>query len=192
MSIFDRISETVGRLLRRRPVDAVMPVYRYHPDPLSTKAILATDLLCACCGYARGYRVAGHYGRTQFDCICPWCVADGRAARRLGASFVQDSDTALPPAVWDELSRRTPGYESWQGELWLSHCGDACAFLGDLPAEEAAHLPEQVEALFLKENDWLDDWGALKAAYADGKSDVALYKFACLHCDTVRLGIDFT
>lgn len=192
MSIIGRMSTAFGRLLRQRPVDLAMPVFRYHPDPVSTKAIVTTDLSCACCGHARGYRVASNYGRTWYDCICPWCVANGRAARRLGASFVQDSDTALPAAVWDELSRRTPGYISWQGELWLTHCGDACAFLGDLPAEEAAQLPEPVEALFLAENDWLADWSALKAAYAEGKSDVALYKFACLHCDTVRLGIDFT
>lgn len=192
MSIVDRIVGAVARLMGGRRFDAAMPVFRYHPDPVATKAVVASPLSCASCGHARGYRVASHYGRQRFECICPWCVADGKAARRLGVSFAQDSDEELAPAIWDELTHRTPGYESWQGERWLTHCGDACAFLGDLPADEVSHLPDDVEARFLEENDWLDDWDDLKAAYATGKSATGLYKFSCMHCGTVRIGIDFT
>jgi len=168
------------------------PKFRYHPDPLATGAVIPTDLACDCCGNARGFRVASHYGTQPFDCICPWCVADGRAAKRLGASFVQDAEDDLSPAIWDKLTHRTPGYESWQGELWLTHCKDACAFHGDLSRDEIGNLSPETEAAFLEENDWLDDWSDLKDAYAAGNSSKSLYKFVCLHCGTVRIGVDFS
>lgn len=190
MRKIDRIVGSVAALLGKPQLDRVLPVFRYHPDPVATKSVVPSDLTCASCGHPRGYRVASHYGRRTDDCICPWCVADGKAAKRLGASFVQDSDDELLPAIWDELAHRTPGYESWQGEHWLTHCGDACAFHGDVPAGEVSRLPPDAEARFLAENDWLDDWEDLKTVYASGNCDVALYKFVCLHCGLWRIGID--
>ena len=188
----------LGRLLaaiRRRFVGntaaAPFPAFRYHPDPLATKAVLPTDLVCDGCHRPRGYRVRSNYSVEEYSCICPWCIADGRAARTLGASFVQGHEGELPPAVWDELTHRTPGYESWQGELWLTHCDDACAFHGDLPREEVMHLPADAEARFLADNDWLD-WPELQAAYASGRCSTSLYKFICRHCGTWRIGIDFS
>jgi uncharacterized protein len=180
--------------LRQRLFGAValrpFPDFRYHPDPLATKAVLPTDLVCESCHKQQGYRVHSNYSIEEYDCICPWCIADGRAARKLGASFVQYHEGDLPPAVWDELNHRTPGYESWQGEFWLTHCNDACAFHGDVLRDEVTHLPEDVVARFLAENDWVDDWADLQAAYASGNCDVALYKFICRQCGIVRLAMD--
>ncbi|REJ66450.1 MAG: hypothetical protein DWQ31_14945 [Planctomycetota bacterium] len=31
-----------------------LPVFKYHPDPLDTGAIAASDAICACCGQSRG------------------------------------------------------------------------------------------------------------------------------------------
>lgn len=188
------MSGIVSAFRRAFPAEGAntFPTFRYHPDPLATGAVHPSDLACQCCGVARGFRVAHHYGVKSYDCICPWCVADGRAAKTLGVSFVQDAEGDLPAAVWKELNDRTPGYESWQGERWLTHCYDACAFLGDLPRDEVANLPPETEKAFLTENDWLDDWEDLKVAYASGNCDVGLYKFECLHCRTIRIGVDYS
>lgn len=190
MSIADRVMAAITRWRANAGGGDVLPLFRYHPDPVATRAIAVTDETCASCHQARGYRVTGHYGPQTYSCICPWCVADGKAARRLILSFVHDSEDELPARIWDELTHRTPGYESWQGERWLTHCGDACAFHGDVPPEDISRLPADVEARFLAENDWIDDWDDLKSAYTSGNSDVALYTFVCLHCRLVRIGID--
>lgn len=60
--------------------------------------------------------------------ICPWCIADGSAARMLQAEFT-DAGSGVPDEVpievVDEISHRTPGFSGWQQEHWLYHCDDA-------------------------------------------------------------------
>ena len=77
------------------------------------------------------------------DCICPWCIADGSAAEKFEAMFSDDHPLAqagVPDAVIEEVTRRTPGFNSWQQEEWLSCCGDACEFHGDAPRSELQAL----------------------------------------------------
>ena len=168
-----------------------LPKFRFHTDPPALTSVAPSDKRCAC-GRARGYAVSGHYGLVHYDCICPWCVADGSAHSRLGASFVQNIWGDVPPELADELNHRNPGYESWQGEGWMVHCGQPCIFHGDLPHAEVLSLPAAAEAAFLAENDWLDDWDDLKVVYARGEAAPALYKFICGDCGAWRIGIDFT
>lgn len=169
-----------------------LPKFRFHTDPPASTSVEPSALTCACCGKARGYRVSGNYGLTSYDCICPWCVADGSAAAKLGARFVQDTDEEVAPALWDELNLRNPGYVSWQGERWLTHCGEPCVFHGDVPPSEVLTLPPETEAELLATNDWLDWWDELKPRYAAGDASEALYKFVCGQCGLTRIGIDFT
>ena len=62
--------------------------------------------------------------------LCPWCIADGSAARKFGSEFVGDIEGEVPASVEEELNLRTPGYLSWHCERWQICCGDACAYLG--------------------------------------------------------------
>ncbi len=169
-----------------------LPKFRFHTDPPAPTAILPSPLRCAACGETRGYSVNKNYGINSYDCICPWCIADGTAAKKLDACFVQDTDQPVSPALWDELNLRNPGYISWQGENWLVHCDMPCVFHGDLPAGEVKLLPAEAEAKFLEENTWLEDWEDVKESYANEQSHVALYKFVCGTCGLWRIGIDFT
>lgn len=169
-----------------------LPKFRFHTDPPAPHVLKDSSLPCAACGEIRGVSVTSHYGPVSHECICPWCVADGTAAAKLDASFVQHIEDPVEEALRDELNLRNPGYESWQGESWLAHCGIPCVFHGDLPPAEVLALPADAEAAFLAENDWLDDWDDLKLAYSENRAHPALYKFVCGDCGFVRIGIDFT
>jgi uncharacterized protein len=169
-----------------------LPSFRFHTDPPAEGVLQPTALACAACNQVRGVRVSSHYGVQHYDSICPWCVANGRAATALGVSFEQDIDGDVAPAIWNELNLRNPGYESWQGENWLTHCGKPCVFHGDLPRAEVLSLPAETEAAFLSVHDWIEDWPDLKATYAAGDAAAALYKFVCSDCGCCRIGIDFS
>lgn len=185
---------------------ADFPRFIYHPDPIATGAVAASDVTCACCEKRRGFA----YTRSPYcvavdldGAICPWCIADGGAAQKYDATFVQDventstgSDNSLLPVMQasiDAVFARTPGYVSWQGETWLSHCADAMEYHGDLTPQELITLPATTRTLFIKENEWLVpkvySWQELVDSYQPGES-LVLYKFVCRHCSLVRLGVD--
>ena len=112
-----------------------LPNFRYHRNPLATGAIEQSDSVCECCEEARGYIYkASIYSEKAIDVLCPWCIADGSAAEKFTASFVDDYpliEAGLNQKIIEEVCRRTPGYISWQQEVWLQHCIDACEFCGD-------------------------------------------------------------
>ncbi len=113
-----------------------LPVFRYHPDPVATGSVEQTSGECSVCGEDRGYLYVGPV-YTEDDVtdgsLCPWCIADGRAASTFDAAFTDIGEYGpddAPQSVLDEVSRRTPGFNAWQQDHWLYHCGDACAFVG--------------------------------------------------------------
>ncbi|WP_281168175.1 CbrC family protein [Sporichthya polymorpha] len=55
-----------------------LPVFRYHPDPVGTGSIEATEDTCEFCDLPRGWRyTANIYAEEEFETVCPWCIADG-------------------------------------------------------------------------------------------------------------------
>lgn len=171
-----------------------LPSFRYHPDPVATGAVQESTAVCECCGRARGFIYTGAvYAEDEVEQICPWCIADGSAAAKFDASFVDDHplvEAALPAEIIGEVTRRTPGYESWQPETWLVHCKDACEFHGDASVEDVRNATPETKQLWMEEyelgeEDWLD----VTDAYQPG-GDPALYKFVCRHCGLVLFGWD--
>lgn len=135
------------------------------------------------------------YAVEEHENICPWCIASGRAAKKFDAHFCDDVpllEENVPKKVVEEVTRRTPGFFSWQQEVWLSHCGDACAFLGDATREDIASLKGAKLEAFL-EKEMLDRpyWDGLVARYTPG-GQAGIYKFICLHCGEAQFGIDFS
>jgi uncharacterized protein CbrC (UPF0167 family) len=71
-----------------------LPRFRYHPDPIATHSIQPREgFTCGVCGEARSHAYIGPYFADNFgfengDEICPWCIADGRAARDWNATFI--------------------------------------------------------------------------------------------------------
>src|SRR5690348_16843232 len=119
-----------------------LPLFRYHPDPLATGSVRAdTDTPCLACSRIRGYIYTGPaYTEKNFileEHLCPWCIADGSAAKRFSATFNDTGQTdGISDQVRNEIETRTPGFDAWQQEQWLSCCGDAAAFLGHADAKE--------------------------------------------------------
>lgn len=129
------------------------------------------------------------YSRSEVTCICLTCVANGRAAQALAGHFSQGAEAQVPdPEREAELFYRTPGYNSWQEEYWLTCCEDYCAFLGDVGTKEleALGIADQV----------LADYMTLDNSYQNIRDDLvakgwlAGYLFQCLHCHRYRLHVD--
>src|SRR5262245_46527800 len=121
----------------------VLPSFRYHPDPVRSGVLAESDTVCRACGQARGWIYTGpSYGPEDLDeAMCPWCIADGTAARLLDASFSSDHSlraSGLASDIVEEVTLRTPGYVCWQSEDWAVYCEDACAFVGDMAKVDLA------------------------------------------------------
>jgi uncharacterized protein len=172
-----------------------LPQFKYHPNPLATGMIKPSPTLCACCKQSRGYVYVGSvYGPHDLDeKLCPWCIANGLAATKLEASFNDCyplEETNLPAAVIEEIGQRTPGYISWQQELWLTHCNDACEYHGDATPEDVTTASEATKSAWRQEYGLTEtDWDAITRNYSAG-GDSAFYKFVCRHCATTLLGWD--
>jgi len=175
----------------------MLPAFRYHPNPIATGNVKASDKVCVCCGKARGYIYTSTvYAReTLRDSICPWCIADGSAAEKFEAMFCDDHPLAqagLSDAVIEEVSKRTPGYDSWQQEVWLCCCNDACEFHGDAPLEELSALRGDALAEVLSDWSWKEkNWQQFVQHYQPG-GNPTVYKFVCRHCGKHKYGVDFT
>lgn len=169
--------------------DAGLPRFRYHPDPLQTGSVVRREVHCASCDQGRAFTYVGPVYAVEelAGRLCPWCIADGRAAAAFDASFT-DVEWRIPedvPAdVTDVISRRTPGFPGWQQARWLHHCGDAAEFHGAVGAGELAPFPDAVSQLrsALVIHRWaatdIDEY--LQAL--DKDASPTAYLFRCLHC----------
>ena len=179
-----------------------LPHFKYHPNAYKLDVFKQSKKVCQCCGQARGLVYEGSvYCIADVEALCPWCIKDGSAAKKIDAEFIQNieppnGDFALTPtldaSIIDELSHRTPGYVSWQGEYWLTHCNDGCAFLGDLQTGEYLTLLPATRNLFRQEHDYLDFLSDDDINQMPPAQDIAIYKFACLHCQFIRLHCDMS
>ena len=173
----------------------LLPAFRYHPDPVATGSIVRSDATCRSCERARGYIYTGPaYAEEDLDdAFCPWCIADGSAADRFDAEFVDaegigDHDTwdSVSPAVVLEITRRTPGFNGWQQERWWTHCRDGAEFLGfagrrELDGEWRGAIPALMKDVRLDGYAWEEYLAALEA-----NGSPTAYIFRCRHCH--RLG----
>lgn len=179
-----------------------LPEFRYHPDPVATGVVVRDeDAPCLSCNRIRGYVYDGPVYSEKFHhlahCLCPWCIADGSAARQFGAEFA-DSGTMddVPDEVRDEIARRTPGFNAWQQEQWLTCCGDAAEFLGmagsaELKTQFKDALPAVEEHL---RQDFDLSGKALKQFVAGLSKDgmPTAYVFRCRHCREYLAYVDET
>jgi len=166
-----------------------LPAFRYHPDPIATGSVVPSDRACLSCGRARGFTYVGPvYAVDELtDGLCPWCIADGTASATFDAEFTDAAigvPTNISASVVDELLHGTPGYNSWQQDRWLYHCGDACAFLGPVGRVGLEDHPDAREMLRHEHDDF--DWNERQVeAYIDSLSrdgSPTAYLFRCRHC----------
>jgi uncharacterized protein len=175
-----------------------LPLFSYHPDPVGSGSVEASTAACRCCGHARGWLYTGPvYAEEPLDdALCPWCIADGSAAARFGASFVDDAafDGALPAATLDELLQRTPGFASVQPETWPLCCADATAFIAPMGIAELRRHDHTLEgALMSHIVHGMGISGGAARRLAEGlRRDEAptLMLFRCRHCAAPHFHID--
>ncbi len=175
-----------------------LPVFRYHPDPLGSGSIVASEKTCHACGQARGYIYDGPaYSEQELDdALCPWCIADGSAHKKFDATFVdyEAFDGEVPEAAAEEITERTPGFNSFQTEVWPGCCDDATAFLMPAGIKE---LREQSDLESLALNHIIYEMeisgGAatrlLNSLHRD--TGPTAYLFRCLHCHKHHFHIDY-
>jgi uncharacterized protein len=160
-------------------METPLPTFTYHPDPVATGSVVRTDEACEACDQVRGYIYTGPvYAVEEIELLCPWCIADGSAARDLGVTFgtVDGVPIDVPAEVLDEVLHRTPGFAGWQQERWLFHCSDGAQYQGRVGYEDVARLHGVVE--MIAADGW--DKDALRHMSADG--DLTGYLFSCRHC----------
>ena len=168
-----------------------LPVFKYHPDPIRTGSVVPSLSPCACCGASRGYLYDGpvYGGEDAKVQICPWCIAAGSAAERLGVEFTDSKGIGdygrWPPvsdAVIAEVARRTPGFTGWQFERWRTCCDDACEYLGRAGEKELSGAWAEARASVLEDAGVAaeDSTSFLRSLNADG--DATAYVFRCRSC----------
>ncbi|MFJ9776312.1 CbrC family protein [Kitasatospora sp. NPDC101157] len=162
-----------------------LPLFPYHPDPVSTGAIVRSDVECRCCDRARGYIYTGpvYAAENLRNRLCPWCIADGSAAGLFDAQFTDVVDD-VPRDRLFAITQRTPGFSGWQQERWLIHCGDGAAFLGSAGAADLAAYPDASASLGRELASWPKSQAEqfLNALTRDGQPTA--YLFLCRVCGT--------
>lgn len=172
-----------------------LPNFKYHPDPEGNDVIEESDEACICCNKKRGYIYTGPvYAIEELDeQLCPWCIANGEAAKKFDASFADAHPLlrdGIAKDIVDEVSLRTPSYSSWQQEQWLSHCNDACEFHGDASEEDVRNASEETKQQWMQNYQSGEDlWNTITEGYYP-KGDNAIYKFKCRHCNQIIFGWD--
>jgi len=169
-----------------------LPAFKYHPEPLKTGSISASDAECACCGERRGYVYNGPvYAKGELDSqLCPWCIGDGAAHEKFEADFTDTSGigsygawTSVAPDIIREVAQRTPGFSGWQQERWWTHCGDAAEFLGQAGAREVIDAGPALIKRLREDLGW-PRGGAFDAYIGSLRKEdgPTAYLFRCRHC----------
>ncbi|MHA1947145.1 MAG: CbrC family protein [Candidatus Hodarchaeales archaeon] len=171
-----------------------LPYFKYHPEPLRTRMFKERKGKCPICQKQSEIIYVGpFYSEKEVKNICPWCIKDGNAAKKYNGAF-HDSQSVEKDfggaKNLDELIHKTPGYEGWQQEYWLSHCGDFCAFLSYVSWEDITEfkgeLKDDLEQLREKMGFTSDEFE--KSLYDEGNSQG--YLFQCIKCGKRRLTSD--
>ncbi|MBZ5524481.1 MAG: CbrC family protein [Acidobacteriia bacterium] len=167
-----------------------LPSFKYHPDPLSTGSVMASDKRCQVCRQPRGFVYTGTiHSISDLETVCPWCIHDGAAHILFHAEFTALNAVGgygewepVPQPVSEEVAFRTPGFSGWQQERWFTHCGDAAAFLGPMGRAELEELGQDAASVICRESGFRgDDWGSYFKSM-DRHGGPTAYLFRCLHC----------
>lgn len=175
-----------------------LPAFRYHPDPLASGSVTASARKCKCCKRARGFIYTGPvYAEKDLDeALCPWCIADGSAAEKFEATFVDSEafvDDASEAAV-KEITERTLGFSAWQSEQWPSCCGEPAAFVTPAGIAEIRARFYQLEGSLMMHivHELGISGGAARQFLESLRRDQSptVFVFKCHHCDTQPFYVD--
>lgn len=169
--------------------------FKYHPNVweigVFSKSVNGEIVTCQCCDGKTEYYLEKMYCKEDIECVCPECVASGKAAEKFNGTFIQDAEIDKVDSVEkiDELMKRTPGYISWQGEYWLACCNDFCQYIGEVGIDDLKKMgiAEQVISDYEKDNPYNYYEDCMEYL---GNGIMQGYLFQCLHCGKYRLWVD--
>lgn len=175
------------------------PHFKYHPHAYQLDIFVEEKGTCSVCHEERDLKYeASFYAVEDPEYICPFCIADGRAAKRYEGAFndycgiegvspdPHDPQPTIPREMLLEICERTPSYFSWQQEEWLTHCHEPCAFIGYADTESIAPFREEI----VSELDPSIAEETLDYIRKDG--DCVGYLFQCVQCGKHKLHVDFS
>lgn len=174
-----------------------LPTFRYHSDPISTGAIVEQSGQCVCCDKQTPYLYVGPAFSIHEleEKLCPWCIADGSANEKFDVEFSDRHAlelAGLRTETIDLVTTRTPGFICWQQPTWLTHCDDACVFLGDATIATLQKITEEERKDLLKTGHLdREEFEDIMGYYRPG-SNPGIYHFRCLTCDFNRFGIEYS
>lgn len=172
--------------------------FKYHPNAYKLDLFVEEDGICSVCNEERSLKyTASFYSVEDPEYICPYCIADGRAAKKYDGSFndycgiegvspdPNDPPSVIPREMLLEICERTPSYFSWQQEVWLSHCNEPCAFIDYADTKTIEPYREEI----LSE---LDSISEETLEYLSKDGDCVGYLFQCIQCGKHKLHVDFS
>lgn len=178
--------------------ELTLPTFRYHPDPVGSGSVVVSPKKCKCCKRVRGFIYAGPtYAEKDLDeSLCPWCIADGSAAAKFDATFVDATAFAAdaPAAVVQEIAELTPGFNAWQQEQWPSCCGEPAAFVMPAGIAEIRARFYQLEGSLMMHivHAMGISGGAARQMLESLRRDQSptVFVFKCRRCDTQPFYVD--
>lgn len=177
-----------------------LPEFKYSPNAYKIDVFEKEEGECSVCSQQRSLKYTGSfYSVDEPDYICPWCIADGSAAKKYEGEF-NDSVGVETPVDYErsdevkasfenkvtEIAERTPSYVSWQQEVWLTHCNEPCAFIDYVDSKVIQPILHELE-------DDIENTGydrKLIIEHLSSQGSLVGYLFKCLHCGTHRLHVD--
>lgn len=186
------VTPLLPRVIREEAkLNTPLPMFKYMPNPMQANIFETGEIVvCDCCEQEVDiYYKGGIYAIEEVECLCPSCIHSGRAAKKFDGEFQQD---LLNPELvnnadyTNEVLQRTPGYSSWQGNNWLAHCTDYCAFINYVGWDELVAMG------ITEELTHYDDYSheELAASLRNNGSHQG-YLFQCLECQQYVLYSDF-
>lgn len=177
-----------------------LPKFKYSPNAYAIGVFDDVEGICSICNQSRKLKYVGSfYSMDEPDYICAYCIQTGEAAEKYNGTFnddmgiegVSNESAELHHPNIDqnklfEVTKKTPSYNSWQQEVWLTHCNEPCAFIAYADGKDiqaySYELQEDIENAGYDQAD-------LKENLTKGGHLVG-YLFKCLNCGKHRLHID--
>ena len=178
-----------------------LPKFKYSPNAYELDLFEEKEGICSVCNEKRNLRYrSSFYSVEKPDYICPWCIANGKAAEKFNGNFndycgiegvspdPNDPPSTIPEEMLLEICHKTPSYISYQQEKWLTHCNEPCKYLGYATSVMIRpfldELIEDIEKVGVP-REYITE-------HLTENSDIGAYLFQCSNCGKHRLHIDFT
>lgn len=176
-----------------------LPTFKYSPNAYNINVFQNIEGICSICNEERQIKYTNSfYSINEPEYICPWCIANGKAAEKYDGEFndycgiesilpnLDDANKTIPKDLLLEVTNRTPSYVSWQQEVWLTHCNEPCAFISYADTNTIEPLMEELNGDI--ESSGYDPDFIKRNLSKDGS--LVGYLFQCVKCKKHRLHID--